>query len=276
MRIQKLNREVQPLVASVVEAARGDIDHPTIAAPADWQGGSWRDQSTQAEFDTPGSRKLKAANADPAQADNRPLAEQGVKPEIVAAVRISTLIRQGEDWLRLDLPKGGNVRGIVPMLMDKAGIAVMKNTRAATDEEILGRIVLQGRRRRRRAEHGPSSMKEFRPRNGDRPGAGRLAGGPSTSDLRGDHHGGRGGKGGSTHHASDAVSHVDDVEVEKQADLQAAESHIREQFCFMDRRDLDDDDSSNDQIDPIPDFDSHALIDHRQRNLRLDIQALVP
>ena len=168
--IQQLDQEVHPLVASVVAAAQGDIDHPTIAAPADWQRGGWRDQSTQAEFDTPGSRELKVADADPARLTRDYLTEQGVKPEVVAAVKIGVFVRQGEDWLRLDVPKGGNVRGIVPMLLDKAGIAVMKNTKAATDEEILGALYCKAADVVAALGAGPSSMKEFRPRNGDRRG----------------------------------------------------------------------------------------------------------
>lgn len=166
--LQKLDREIQPLVAAVVSAARGDVDHPTIAAPADWRRGGWRDQSTRAESDTPGSRELNAAGVDPARLTREYLAERGVKPEVVAAVKISAFVRQGEDWLRLDLPRGGNTRGIVPMLMDRAGIAVMKNSKAATDDEILGALYCRAADVVAVLGAGPSSMKEFRPRNGRR------------------------------------------------------------------------------------------------------------
>ncbi|MDR3618371.1 MAG: hypothetical protein P4L85_03400 [Paludisphaera borealis] len=111
-----------------------------------------------------------AAALDPTRLTKDYLTDQGVKPDVVAAIKITLFVRRDEDWLRIDLPRGGNARGIVPMLLDKAGIAVMKNTKAATDEEILGSLYCKAADVVGGLGGGPSSMKEFRPKNGARRG----------------------------------------------------------------------------------------------------------
>ncbi|WP_165227091.1 hypothetical protein [Aquisphaera insulae] len=169
--IQNLDREIRPVVAAILADASGEIDHATVAAPADWQERQWAEGRAGAgagaiggDADTPSTHDSPAPADDPARAAREYLASRGVKADTVAAIRITPFVRGNEPWLRFDIPRGGNLRGEVPLLLNEAGVRTMRNTKAATDEEILGAIYCKAAEVAGLAASGQGSMKEFQPR----------------------------------------------------------------------------------------------------------------
>ncbi|MDG3005046.1 hypothetical protein [Paludisphaera mucosa] len=161
--LRKLDEEIRPAVAAVVAAAQGEIDHATIAAPPDWRtNGAFA--ATPDESDTPSTHDPREPAFDPARKLRDFLTSRGLRPDAVAAVKVTTFVRRDEDWLRIDVPRGGTLRGDVPMHLSKAGVATMKNAKASHDDEILGTIYCKAADVRNLLADDPNSMVEYRPR----------------------------------------------------------------------------------------------------------------
>ncbi len=77
----------------------------------------------------------------------------------------------------------------------------------------------------------------------------------------------------SVDHAFDSVSQVSHVEIDQQANSDAAEPHVREKLSLMHRMNgvnafhFDDHQVLDDQIDPVPKLDLLSIENHGQPDL---------
>jgi len=80
-------------------------------------------------------------------------------------------------------------------------------------------------------------------------------------------------------HALDSVPQVGDVKVNQQTDSDAAQSHIRQKLRLVDgmnRLDtlhFDDHELFDDEVDPVPQFDSFPVENHWQTDLAGDCKS---
>jgi hypothetical protein len=86
----------------------------------------------------------------------------------------------------------------------------------------------------------------------------------------------------SVNHAGNPVPQVGDMEINQQPDSDAAQPHVRQELCLMNRMDgLDafhfhDDEGLDDQVDAIAKLDLLTVVHHRQANLACCSQTALP
>ncbi|WP_165073065.1 hypothetical protein [Paludisphaera rhizosphaerae] len=163
-----LEEEIRPVAASLVSAAEGEIDQATIGVPADWEQALQQLSPDLSRPDDRSTSRLDRAAPQHAALIRFYLTNRGFAVDAVASLDVAPIRRNDESWLRISIPRGGNLRGRIPAALLEAGVKVMKNMRAMTDDEILGTVYCRAVEIENHLSLDPGSMREFRPRGGRR------------------------------------------------------------------------------------------------------------